>query len=268
MASTISTVEMHRIVEKLKKDRVRDSTKNNYYTVWKSFNKFFLRLDVKPNTWEERLVLYAGFLVNDNKQSQMVRSYICAIKNILRDDGVHINEDKFLLTSLTKACKLRNDRVITRLPMQKGLLQLLLNSIIQLYEVESTQPYLATLYSAFFTTMYFGMFRIGELVASQHVIKVKDVQLAGNKNKIMFILWTSKTHGLGAKPQRVKITSSRQIENSPRCRREYTANLCSFHMLHHYLAIRPKYDSVTEQFFVFRDRSPLKPEVVRAILKD
>ena len=130
------------------------------------------------------------------------------------------------------------------------------------------QPYLATLYTAFFTTMYFGMFRIGELVASQHVIKVKDVQLAGNKNKIMFILRTSKTHGLEAKPQHVKITSSAQVENGPWYHREYTANLCSFHMLRCYLAVRPKYDSVTEQFFVFRDRSLLKPDVVRAILKD
>ena len=86
-ASTISTVEMHRIIDKLKQERVRSTTKSNYYSIWKAFNKFFLKLDNKP-TWEERLVLYAGYLVHSSKQSQMVCSYISAIKNILQDDGV------------------------------------------------------------------------------------------------------------------------------------------------------------------------------------
>ena len=104
--STISTVAMQQIVNKLRLQRVRESTKNNYYSIWKAFNSFYLRLDQKPGTWEERLLLYAGFLVKEKKQSQTVKSYILAIKNILKDDGVVINEDKFLLASLTKACKL------------------------------------------------------------------------------------------------------------------------------------------------------------------
>ena len=179
---------MHRIIDRLKHDRVRDSTKNNYYTIWKAFNKFFLKLDVKPATWEERLVLYAGYLINDDKQSQMVRSYISAIWNILQDNGITINEDKFLITSLTKACRIHNDRVITRLPIQKGVLRLLLVSVEQFFESKSNQPYLSILYRALFTTMYFGMFRIGEVAWSPHAVNVKDVQVGENKDKMLFIL--------------------------------------------------------------------------------
>ena len=53
--------------------------------------------------------------------------------------------------------------------------------------------------------MYFGMFRIGEMTESQHVVKAKDVHIGINKDKLMFVLHSSKMHGKGTKPQIVKI---------------------------------------------------------------
>ena len=52
--SSLSTLALQAIVEKLKLQRVRDSTKKNYYGVWKLFNDFFIQLDEKPNNWEDR----------------------------------------------------------------------------------------------------------------------------------------------------------------------------------------------------------------------
>ena len=46
----ISIEAMKQIVEKLKGESIRKSTKNNYYSIWKSFNKFFIQLDSKPET--------------------------------------------------------------------------------------------------------------------------------------------------------------------------------------------------------------------------
>ena len=64
-----------------------------------------MRLDTKPSTWEERLVLFVRFLIQQRRKSTTIRSYISAIKSVLRDDGEELNEDIFLLKSLTRACK-------------------------------------------------------------------------------------------------------------------------------------------------------------------
>ena len=51
-----------------------------------------------------------------------MKSYVSAIKSVLADEGITINENRYLVSSLTKACKLRNDVLQTRLPIRKGLL--------------------------------------------------------------------------------------------------------------------------------------------------
>ena len=183
----------------------RDSTNRNFFTVWKLFSSFCLRLDRKPVTWEDCLVLFVGYLVDSGKQSSTVQSYISAIKDVLRDDGFRINEDKYLLSSLTRACKLINDQIRTRLPIQKGMLGVILQRLTVMFQ---DQPYLATLYRTLVSTAYFSLFRVSELTQDTHPVLTKDVHVAKNKRKLLFILWTSKTHDKGSKPQMIKISSS------------------------------------------------------------
>ena len=80
--STISMKDIEAIVDRLSMERCRNSTRKTYYHIWKLFNNFFLRLDSKPNNWEQRLVLFTGFLVHNNLKSGMVRSYISAIRGV------------------------------------------------------------------------------------------------------------------------------------------------------------------------------------------
>ena len=178
--SSISTWEMEQIVEKLKQGRVRNSTKVLYHKVWKNFNEFFIKLDRKPTSWEDRLVLFVGYLADNKRSSQTIKSYISAIRNVLADDGITLNVNKFLLTSMTRACKLHNDRVRTRLPIQKHVLNILLRYTKAFFE-ETGQLYLLSLYQALFSTAYYGLLRVGELTASSHTIKARDVHIAQNK---------------------------------------------------------------------------------------
>ena len=115
----------------------------NYYTVWKLFSKFCLRLDVKPKSWEDRTTLFVGYSIENGKQSSTVRSYVSAVKNVLMDDGFDIKEDRFLISSLTKAYRITNDEVRTRLPIQRGLLIILLRQVQVKF---ADQPYLSILY--------------------------------------------------------------------------------------------------------------------------
>ena len=172
--------------------------------VWHQFNEFFIRLDVKPTSWEDRLILFVGYLVENNKKSLTIRSYISAVKSVLREDNVIVNEDRYLLTSLTKACKYKNDQVRIRLPIQKGILNMLFDELLDILD---QQPYLMTLYRAMFASAYYGLLRVGEIASGEHPVKAVDVHVGLNKRKIMFMLRTLKTHWKDVKPQVVKVTS-------------------------------------------------------------
>ena len=183
-------------MERLKCERIRDSTRKNYYSVWKLFNQFFVRLDVKPKEWADRIPLFVAYLVHNKYKSQTVRSYLSAIRGVLREDGIKLTTDSFLLSALTRACKLKNDRVKTQLPIHWGMLTLLIRKTLDHFEAIN-QTYLATLYVAIFATMYFGLLRVGEVGMGSHPIKVQDVHVAQNKQKILLLLRSSKTHNKG-----------------------------------------------------------------------
>ena len=129
-----------------------------------------MRLDVKPDKWEDRLVLFVGYLVNNDRKASTINIYISAIKTVLQEDGFKLNEDRFLLNSLTHACKYRNHKLNVKLPIHKELLHSLLREVDRKFLTYNNQPYLATLYKAIFSTAYYGLFRIGEITKGTHPV--------------------------------------------------------------------------------------------------
>ena len=195
-------------------------------------------------------------------QSQTVRSYTSAIRSVLKDDGVELNEDKFLLSSLTRACKLHNDRVRTRLPIQKAMMLELLKTVQQYCIQEINQPYLNALFQAMISTAYFGLFRVSEFTGGPHAIKAIDTHIADNKTKVLFVLCSSKTHGLYTKLQLVRI-SSRELGTG----RNNNKAFCPYKLLNDYFLLRPTYDTPYEPLFIFRDRTPVTSSQFRSYLK-
>ena len=263
-SSRISAGAVLLLIDKLKREHHRSSTRANYYGIWRTFNEFFIRLDTKPNSWEDRIVLFVGYLIQSNHKANTINSYISAIKSVLRDDGVEIKEDRYLQSSLTKACRYINDRVKTRLPIQRGMLSLLMDQVKQSY-LEQGQPYLACLYSAVFYASYYGLLRIGEAVSGTHPICVNDVHIANNKQKILFVLRTSKTHWTDRRPQTVKITSSNKGITSRD--RTHHPQHCPYDALRKYILLRKPFKSEQEPFFVYNDRSPVTAMNARLVLK-
>ena len=154
-SSSISTSAVKAILERLQTQQYRSSTKANYYGIWKNFNQFFVKLDIKPVTWEDRLSLYIAYLIHYQRKSATIKSYILAIRAVLRQVKVDLNEDKVLLASLTRACRIHNDRVTNHLPIKKSLLHLIVKSLLHMF---AEQPYLQILYQALFLTAYYGLF--------------------------------------------------------------------------------------------------------------
>ena len=214
----------------------------NYYSVWKSFNKFFVRLDVRPEQWEDRLTLFVGYLIQTKKKSTTIKSYISAIRAVLSDIGVELNENKNLLSSLTRACKLNNDKIRTKIPIQKPLLNAILKKCHKMLTDEG-QTYLGSLYRAIFATAYYGLLRVGEVTKGDHPVKARDVHIAVNKKKIQLVLRSSKTHTEGDKPQIITINGISQ--------NGFDEENCPFHILDDFLSRRPTCrDARNEPFFV------------------
>ena len=260
-------------MDRLRNQCYHDSTKQNYYRIWKAFSAFYFRLDVKPESWEERIVLFIAHLVEENKQSSTIRSYISGLRAILKQDRVKLEEDQFLITSLTKAARLRNNCVRLRLPIQKPMLGSLIHRVRNYYEDQLNQPYLSLLYQTILTVGYYGMFRIGELTSGDHAVKADDVHMGTNKDKFMFVLWTSKTHWKDSKLQTVKLSSQYEdrgkchAEDLPKEEEEYPLP-CPYELLRIYSKVRgPYHKGGNEPFFVFADGSPVRPVHVRKCLK-
>ena len=266
-SSRISTAAIQAIVDSLKSERYRDSTRQTYYRIWKLFNKFFIRLDDKPDTWENRLVLFTSFLMDNQLKLTTVRMYISAIRGVLQENDVELHEDQYLLSSLTKACKVKNDKLITRLRIGKGLLNLLINEV-KCHFQHRGQNYLAILYASMLAAGYYGLLRIGELTKGPHVILAANMHIGINKNKLLFILRSSKTHNKGSKPQMVKI-SQKQSSKESKTTKPLPKSLLNnpFSLLQDFFKTWPASRSDTEQLFVFRDNSPMKSEQFRMVLK-
>ena len=213
------------IIDRLKTQQYRSSTRKNYYAIWKVFGKFLIRLDHKPKEWSDRLTLFVGYLVQKDYQSATVKSYISAIKAVLKEDGVKISEDQYTLSSLVRACKLKNDRVHSRMPIQSGMLAVLLRTLDEYY-ANLGQPFLGLFYRTIFFTMYFGLFRISEVMTGAHPVLTRDIHIGKNKDKLMFVLRSSKTHGRNTHPQIIKISAITLTK-----RRSERTLPCPFHLL-------------------------------------
>ena len=255
---------MEQIVDRLKSERCHDSTRKTYLTVWHIFNKFFVSLDYRPRKWEDRIVLFVAFLIEvKGLKSSTIRSYLSAIRAILWENEIELNEDAVLLSALIRACKLKNDTIVARLPIHKDLLRLIIQECKIYFTNERQQPFLGKLYIALFLTAYYGLLRIGEVTQGQHCLMAKDVRIGVNKKKMLFLLHTSKTHGKGNKPQRIKITS---IPLGNKTNKRTVEDHCPYEALNIYLQSRPRAKANDEQFFVFRDNTPVQPQHARHIL--
>ena len=150
-------------------------------------------------------------------QSFTVKCYVSAIKKMLVNDGYPLDDKKILLGAMTSACKLINDKVHTRLPIQCSLLELILFEVQRKF---SNQQYIQIMYKALFAISYYGMMRVGEVTMSDHVIKARDIHFAFNKEKLLIKLYSSKTHSTGMKPQNIKITSNKSEKKQAAMQRE------------------------------------------------
>ena len=183
-----------------------------------------------------------------------------AIKSVLRADGYLWDDNVVLLHSLIRACKLINDRVTCHLPIQSGLMKMLIFEVERLYG--GKQCYLESLYKALFVLAYYGLMRIGKLIESEHTLKANDIHVGMNKNKILMVLRSSKTHGKESLPQKIKITAQ---NNDAEFRKHRF--FCPFSLVRNFLHMQGDYDFDNEFLFIFSGGQAVTQCNVREVLK-
>ena len=256
---------MNALIDQLLGQTVRKSTSHNYHSIWKQFNNFFICLDYMPDDWEHRTAMFCAYLIDKGNQSATVKSYVSAIKTILKADKYDWKDGKIWLNSLIRVCKISNDTLHCHLPIHKGLLEMILFEIPRIYP---EQEYLCKLYQAIITLGYYGLMRISELTKdpkslNDHSIKNNNINVGINKQKILIVLYTSKTHDRSTYPQQIKISTC----HSQGGRAQRNRFFCPFRILRDYINARtPEVTDLEANFFVFRDGSPVGQVHVRQIL--
>ena len=175
-----------------------------------------------------------------------------------------------MINSLTKACKLINDQIKTRLPIEKSMLGSILWQADKTYK---DQPYLRSLHKTLISTAYFGLFRLGELALGEHPVLARDVHISFNKRIILFILRTSKTHWKNMRPQTITVSLTRckrSVRNTNKNNNSTEVENpcpCPYELLREYFVLRGPYCNDRDPFFVYSDGSPVTPEQFRKCLK-
>ena len=99
------------------------------------------------------------------------------------------------------------------------------------------------------------------------MLLAKNVHIGQNKNKLLFILQSSKTHGKGEKLQLIKIKSKARMskEYGKKSTQQDSENYCPFKLAKNFIAMWPNLVDEGEQFYVFVDRSPVLQSQVRKV---
>ena len=95
-----------------------------------------------------------------------------------------------------------------------------------------------------------------------HTIRGCNIHVGNNKDKIILVLYSSKTHGQESRPQKIKISAvpTKAVARSNRL-------FCPFRTVIKYMNFRGPYLDDNEPFFVFKDRLKVKPYQVRTTLR-
>ena len=137
-----------------------------------------------------------------------------------------------------------------------------------MFEIErkfANQFYLECLYKAILAMMYYGLMRIGEVAKGSHTAKAAHVHVDQTKQKILVMLFSSKTHGKKDLPQKIKITSLKNCCELLLMHRIF----CPFKLINQYISVQgPGFKTYEEPFFIFQNREPaLLPSHVRTVLR-
>ena len=85
-SSRISLKYLQQTADELCRQQRCEATRRTYHYGWCNFSDFLISLDQWPDNWDDRIVLFAAQLIVEGRPEQTVKSYVSAVKAILKED--------------------------------------------------------------------------------------------------------------------------------------------------------------------------------------
>ena len=110
---------------------------------------------------------------------------------------------------------------------------------------------------------------------SQHSMLAVNIHESKTYNRLLIVLYSSKTHGAESPPQKIKILGNRTIEIT-NCtqtqkfsvKKQELGKFCPVEWTRRYIELRGAAISDTEKFFILSDRSALNATFLRNLLRE
>lgn len=229
---------------------ISTNTQLAYNTAVNTFSTF-RRLYNLPTTWPiplQHVIWFITYLFEKSYSSKTIHTYVSGLSFYHKINCWYNITEVFLVRKLLEGCRRNRPSVDNRAPITISMLidfcKILPNVTYSEFET--------SLFRAIFTTAYFGLFRVSELVFSvvdNRSILFKDIKLEANY--VMITIRISKNNQYG-KPVTLKIPC------------ESNTLICPVCNIKQYISIRP---AAAGQFFVHANLNPVTRYQFSAVLK-
>ncbi len=144
-------------------------------------------LDEIPANWEACILLFRGHLISKGLASRTVASYITGVRSRLKLDRVELQEKLYLMKLMHRAAK-KCDVERLHSPVTK----IILNQVLKRVDLVARNYFEVALWGAICSLAYHGIFRIGELVESEHALKSENILLEDDGRTLHCLQHSSK----------------------------------------------------------------------------
>lgn len=231
---------------------------NTRLTFSNAFNQFKLFLTAYDLTlsWPipvHQLSLFVAFLSYNNRSPSTIKTYISALSYLHKIRDLPDPTKRFIIVKLMEGANRQRPRDI-RAPITLRLLSRLIKSLVSV----CSSNYETLLFHAAFSLAFFAFLRVGEFTAvstkisSSRALRVSDIQLSKNGDKLRVVIRESKTDQRG-KTYTLEIV------------RFADQSSCPVRALYNYLVARPA--GREQQLFIHRDGRVLTRYQFSALLK-
>ncbi len=230
-----------------------EKTKDAYLRAYRAFTEYLKWVEPLPSDWETCLVYFRGFLCKSNLASRTISSYISGVRNWLKLTGAELRENHYLMKQMHRASQ-RNDKERIRIPVTKHVL----SQVMSRLSLVCSDLFEQRMFASVITLAYAGMFRIGELVESEHTIQAQSVLIGSDGETVHLLQHTSKTDQFRQKQRVVEVQADK-------------TEFCPVQLLKLYSGERARATLYWKQkpvhFFVHKNASKVKKDEVLKVLR-
>lgn len=230
---------------------IASNTQLAYTTGLNAFEKFRVSYSLAKN-WpatQEQIVLFIAYCFEVGLSPKTITTYLAGVNYFHKLHGWIAVDNCFVAKKMLEGCHRSRKAKDLRAPISCRVLMAISTVIPETCYSE----YESTLFRSLFTTAYFGLFRVSELVAASNTListALTSENICIDQNSLVITLQKYKTNQRGD-----EVT----IKLPP----ETNQSICPVHAVKEFIQMRPKHSSI---FFCHANGTPVTRQQFSAVL--